>query len=548
MKRIHWEICIGHRLTRWTTLGFALAAVGLLLTTGCPKRGSASSGTGDSANVLRYALQTKPTTLDPALVEDGDTIDMLMQVFEGLVQWDDNNKIVPNIAESWDISKDGTIYTFHLKDNVTFHNGRKLTADDFVYTLTRVLMKGTNSSTAMTYLNDIVGAADLHDGKTDKLVGVKAVDAKTLEITIDKPRPYFLSKLTYPTAYVVCKEVLDANGGQFSDKTMIGTGPFKLREYKSGYNVSLVANAEYHGGKPLIAGIERPIQIDSLGRQNKYESNGVDLTDVQRSDLPRLKQDPKLQPELKEFPRANIYYLAMNQKAFAPFKDKRVRQAFAMAINKKDLIKIALNGTAKEATGVVPPGVLGYDESFQGLPYDPEKAKQLMAEAGYPGGQNFPTFQLTFRDGYQYIKDGAELIKSDLEKNLGIKVELGMIEWAKFLDERQKGTMPCYHLRWSADYLDPQNFLSLMLRTGAPENTLGYSNPEFDKLCDQADVETNPEKRIALYRQAERLVVDDAPWVCLYHLNDVELHKPYLKGVREGLLGHLPHTKVTLTN
>src|SRR2546430_8896849 len=167
----------------------------------------------------------------------------------------------------------------------------------------------------------------------------------------------------------------------------------------------------------------------------------------------------------------------------------------------------------KRAEGIVPPGVPGQDPNFKGLAYDPAKAKQLIAEAGFPDGKGFPVLTITYRQGYKYIEDGALAIRNDLKQNLGIDVAVQQVEWAQFLKQRENGTMPCYHLRWAADYLDPQDFVSLMLRTGAKENTIGYSNPEFDRLCDAADVEPDSTKRMDLYRQAQRIAVDDAPWV-----------------------------------
>ncbi len=529
----------------------SLALLALLGAAGCSGRpaGSGGSGSGGGGGTLRYALPTPPTTLDPAKVEDGDTIDLLQQVFEGLVMWDTNNHIVPNIAEKIDVSPDGTVYRFHLRDGVKFHNGRKVTASDFVYSYSRAFFPETKSTTAATYLNDIVGAREMLAGKTRTLPGVKAVDDRTLQITIDKSRPYFLAKLTYPTGYVVCKEAIEADGGVVDEKSMIGTGPFKLESFQSGYLVKLAANADYHGGKPVLAGIDRPILPDSESRENAYESAGkdhTDYTDVQRPELPRIQKDPVLSKQLRQFPRANIWYLALNQLAFPPFKDKRVRQAFAMAIDKDELIRLAYRGTAQRATGILPPGVPGYDAKYPGLPYDTAKARALLAAAGYPGGKGFPKLVISFRQGYQYIADAVLAIRNDLKQNLGIETDTRQVDWGQFLKERNAGTMPCFHLRWAADYLDPQDFLSLMLHTGAEENKVGYSNPQFDSLCDQADVERNDAKRMELYRQAERIAVDDAPWVCLYYLPDVELHKPYLRGIRDSLMGHLPHTTTTV--
>lgn len=492
-------------------------------------------------------MQTRPTQLDPAMVEDGDTIDMLMSVFEGLVQWDEHNQLVPNIARSWDISPDGKTYTFHLADGVRFHNGRTLTAADFVYSITRGLSPSLHSTTAPTYLNDIVGGEDVRTGKSATLAGIKAVDDKTLQIQIDAPRAYFLAKLTYPTAYAVCKEVIEANNGQFNEKTMVGTGPFRVLTCRPDYKIVLGANKAYHGPKPILSGVERPVMTDSNTRQNAYEGGQLDFVDVQRGDLDRVRQDPTLSKQLHEFPRAAIWYLALNQQAFEPFKKKDVRRAFAYAIDKDELIRLAFKGTVQKANGIIPPGVPGYDAAFQGIPYDPAKAKALLAAAGYPGGKGFPRLEISFRQGYQYISDSVMSIRNSLQRNLGIEVTARQVEWGQFLNERNQGTMPCYHLRWSADYLDPQDFLSLMLHTGAKENTLGYSNPQFDRLCDRADVEQNPQRRAALYHQAEQVAVNDVPWVCIYFQHDIELHKPYVHGTRDCLMGHLPPITVSVT-
>ena len=511
---------------------------------GCGPRGRGGNGAG--GNVLRYALQSPPTTLDPALVEDGDTIDMLQQIFEGLVMWNERNEVVPNLAEKIETSEDGRTYTFHLKSGVKFHNGRELKASDFEYSLTRALLPGTRSPTCQTYLYDIVGAAEVFTGKTNKLDGLRVVDDRTLEITIDKRRPYFLMKLTYPTGYVVCREVVDKNEGRVDENAMIGTGPFKLESYQAGYTVKLAANADYHRGKPVLSGVERPVMADSNTRQTNYESGQLDYVDVQLAELPRIQRDAALTKELRQFDRANIWYLALNQQAFPPFKDRRVRQAFAHAVNKDELIRLALRGMGKRAEGIVPPGVPGHDEGFKGLAFDPGRAQQLLADAGFPGGRGFPRLTITYRQGYKYIEDGALAIRNDLKQVLGIDVAVQQVEWAQFLKQRENGTMPCYHLRWAADYLDPQNFLSLMLHSKAKENTIGYNNPEFDRLCDLADVEPDPAKRMDFYRQAERIAVDDAPWVTIYHKQDVELHKPYVSGIRESTMGHLPHTTTSV--
>ncbi len=422
---------------------------------GCGPKGGAPGGAG-GGNVLRYAMQTAPTRLDPAEVQDGDTIDLLFQIFEGLVQWNDKSEIVPNLAESWKVSDDGRTYTFRIRDNVYFQPPfkRKLVAQDFVYSLTRAL----KAPVALTYLGDIVGADELAASKTTTLAGVRAPDDRTLEITIVKRKPYFLGKLTYPCAYAVCREAIEKNGGRFDETTMIGTGAFKLKEYRSGYSVSLVANKEYHGGAPVLDGIERPILTDTNARQTKFESGGTDVTDVQRSDLDRIKSDPQLSGQLKEFQRAAIWYLGMNPKAYKPFQDRRVRRAFAMAVNKDELIRLALKGAATKAEGVVPPGLPGHDAKFVGLKYDPTAAAKLLAEAGYPGGKGMPKLTIYYRQGMKQVEDGVMAIRDDLKRNLGVEADVQQVEWSQFLKQLNSKTVPCAHVRWSADYPRPAEF------------------------------------------------------------------------------------------
>lgn len=513
----------------------------LLLTfSGCSNSGSTSSVQG---KVFRYALTAEPTTLDPARVEDGPTIDLLFQVYEGLVRWEVGNELVPNIAERWEISPDGKTYTFYLKKGVKFHNGREVTAEDFKYSIERSLDPETGSTTAGTYLNDIVGANERLQGKTQEVAGVQVVDSHTLQIEIDAPKAYFLAKLTYPTAYAVCKEAIEKTNGKVTVESAIGTGPFKWKEYVANSKVVLEAFGDYHDGRPLLDFMERPIILDATTRHAMYESGELDLCDVQKSDLIQDQKDPVLSKELQFFDRAAVYYFALNQNAYAPFKDMRVRQAFALAIDREEAVRVALQGVNKKANGILPPGVPGYDESYQGWSYDPKRAAELLAEAGYPGGKGMPKLTLTFREKTPDLRRVAEVAANMLKQNLGMDVDLREMEWGAFLDELNKESMPMYHLRWAADYLDPQNFLSVMLRTGAQENRVGYSNPKFDALCDEADRTTDSERRIQLYRQAEKLVVEEAPWVPIYYQKDVELIKPYVSGVRDTLLGHLPHAK-----
>jgi oligopeptide transport system substrate-binding protein len=537
----------------------SLAALLAGCTTGNPnaaKGGDGTTGAGGGGNVLRYALTSEPTTLDPATVQDGTTIDLIQQVFEGLVRWSPNNEIEPNLAEKWDISPDGRVYTFHLKKGVKFHNGREMTAEDFKFSLERACDPELRSTTVPDYLRDIVGVKERLNRKGTDLPGVKVVDPHTLEITIDKSRPYWIGNMTYPCAYVVCKDALTGVKEMQDDKGVVGTGPFKMGTFQRGAKVSLTAFADYHGGKPKLDGIERPIIKDGSTRINSYESGALDIVDVSPRDLDRVNANAKLKPDLKAFKRAAIWYVALNQDAVdSPFKKREARLAFAHAIDAGDAIRLGMKDQADRANGIMPPGVFGYNPDVKPLAYDPSKAKQYLAQAGYPNGQGFPSLTLTYRNDYPHVEATSEVIAQQLKTNLGINVQLRPMEWAVFLRERTAKTMPLSHLRWAADYLDAQNFISTLFYTSRrlpngewdrPNNGNGYSNPEVDKLCDQADSSQDKALREKLYRQAEQIIIDDAAVVPIYFQRDLELVSPRVGDLRDSLMGHYPHIHTTL--
>ena len=534
------------------------AAVSLTFTAGCNNTGSgtaaspAATGSAVAAGsktpgVLKYPLTAEPTTFDPAMVRDGVTIDLLQSVYEGLVGWSEKNEVTPLIAaELPKLSADKKTYTFTIRDGVKFHNGRAITAEDVKYSLTRALDKRLASPVAINYLDDIVGAKELNDGKTTELAGVKVIDPKTVSITLVAPRAYFLGKLTYGTGYVLPKEEVEKGeknaAGVYivTAKSAVGSGPFKMREYRGQDKVVLDANPDYWAGSPKLKSIERPVILDSKTARNLYDSGDLDYITLEKGDYEIESSNPALKDQIKLWDRASTFYLGMNQTNYAPFKDRRVRQAFAHAIDKTAIVKNVLMDVNQQAEGVVPKGIFSYDTTFKGLPYDPEASKKLLAEAGFPEGKGLPPLTLYFREQQPDLRKTAEVIKEQLGA-VGINIQLNEMEWGAYLRLNEQKKMDLFHMRWAADYLDPQNFLSLLLTTKGTENYTSYSNPAFDALCAQADAESDLAKRTELYRKAERIVVDDAPWVPLYYQKDLELIKPYVSGVRDMLLGHLPH-------
>lgn len=529
---------------RWATILCLAMSVGFVA--GCGKGDFSQRQTKATSDSFRYPIFGDPTTLDPAMVQDGDTIDLLQQVFEGLTAWGTDNKPVPNLAEKWDISPNGTLYTFHLKHGVKFHNGDEVKADDVKYSFDRACDKALGSPVASNYMNDIVGAVDAIAGKAKGVAGVKVVDPYTVTIQIDKPRPYFLGKLTYPCAFVVSKKVA-LMGKEIRDiKSMVGTGPFKVTAYSPQQSLTLERFSDYHGGTPKVAKIERPIIKDAATRLNKFKNGEIDLCPLARQDVVGIQNDPALKDQLKFFDRPSLYYLGLNQGAYAPFKDKRVRQAFAMAVDRERIVSDNLGNVNKLANSILPPGVVGFRDSAKALAYNPTKAKELLAQAGFPGGKGLPPLTIYFRDGQPDVRIVAEAVTAQIKQNLGIDVSTRMLEWKTYLDKNTNNKLEFFHMRWAADYLDPQNFLSLLLASYGSENHVGYNNPAYDQLCSTADTTLDEAKRLELYAKAEDIVLDDSPFIPVYFQRDAELISPRVQGLRESAFGHLPHTTVEI--
>ncbi len=534
-----------------------LSSIVTIALVGCGKGNFSAKSSAGKENIFRYPITTDMTTLDPAKVQDGDTIDAIQQVFEGLVKWDEKNQVVPNIAEKWEIGPDGKTYTFTLRKGVKFHNGREVVADDFKYSIERAANPDFGSPTAADYLFAIDGFNDRWGHKAKDVRGVKVVDATHLIIVSDKPRPYFLALLTYPDSYVVCKEALN-NGGEINKvEQMVGTGPYKAESYKNDQLLVLDSNKDYRLGAPKIDKIERTVIKDAQTRLNKFKSGELDLTRIEKQDIPGLLADPKFKDQIHFFERPALYYVGLNCKTYAPFKDRNVRRAFAMAIDSEKIVSDTLdgknpdiqklNGTVPVAKSILPPSVLGFRANANAIAFNVAEAKKLLAAAGYPDGKNMPPLVIYHRDGQTDVRLVAEAVVTQLRQNLGVDIKTQMLPWGAYLDKHNKKQLEFFHMRWSADYLDPQNFLSLLLSTTGVENKLFYSNPAFDALCAKGDTMVgNDTERLKLYAQAEDMVLQDAPFIPIYIEKDAELISPRLKGLRESVFGHLPHTTVSL--
>lgn len=480
---------------------------------------------GPAGNELRL-LGDDPVTLDPHLTTDAGSARYIVEVFGGLVTLDPDLNIVGDIAERWEVSDDGKTYTFFLRRNVVFHTGtpRRVTAQDFKWSIERAANPQTGSTTAWLYLGDIVGVKDKLSGRASEVSGVEVVDDSTLRITIDAPKPYFLAKLTYPVAFVLDRNQVEQNPRTWTRRPN-GTGPFRLVEWRLGERLVLERNERYHLGP---ANVEKVTYLLAGGSPMvMYENGEIDVTGVSLLDADRVR-DPRdpLNQQYVEQPQLSTFYVGFNVKE-PPFDDVKVRQAFAMAIDKERIAEVVLRDLVVPAKGILPPGMPGYNENLQGLPYDPERAKQLLAESRYAG--NLPPITMAVAGRGATVGPTTEAILAMWQENLGVTVEIQQAEFATFLQDVRQGRYQMFELGWIADYVDPEDFLDIKLHGQSPDNDTRYSNPEVDRLLEQARTEPDHERRLSLYQQAEQIIVNDAPWIPLFHDKAAVLVKPYVK-------------------
>ncbi len=484
-----------------------------------------------SGGVFRR-VWSDPPTLDPALVTDTTSSGVVVEVFSGLVALDTDLILVPDLAESWEISPDGTVYTFKIRPDATFHDGKPVTAHDFKWSIERAADPRTASPVADIYLNDIVGVEDVFEGRAMEISGLKVIDDHTIQFTIDSPKAYFLAKLTYPTAYVLDRENVEAGGRTWTD-TPNGTGPFKLKEYRIGERIVLERFENYTRGQTGVS----TILMNLAGGQNMamYENDEIDFTGVGLYDLERVL-DPS-EPLNRELvvapPDFSISYIGFNAQ-MAPFDDANFRKALNHAIDKELIATEVLSELLTPAYGILPPGFPGYNPELEGLTFNPELAKQLLEQSEYADPATRPRIVVTVPGRGGTIGLDLEVILQMWQQVLGVEVEIQQVEWATYLEDLNKQKYQAYAgLGWSADYPDPQDFLDILFHTESGLNHGAFSDLDIDAVLEEARVEPDAARRIALYRQAEEMIVQAAAWVPLWYQGERHvLIKPHVKDYR----------------
>ena len=477
-------------------------------------------------------LGTDPPTLDPHLTGDVTSSRYILEVFGGLLTIDPNLSIVSDLAKEWTVDSDGMGYTFTLNPDAKFHDGRKVTASDFKWSIERAADPATEAPAADTFLGDIAGASDKLNGLSNSVSGVSVVDDATIRLELDAPKPYILSKLTYPTSFVVDRNNVET--GRDWIKSPNGTGPFMLAEYEPGVIMRLERFADYH----LEPAYLDEVEFNLAGGDGllMYENDEIHWGRAGLALIEAL-EDPThpLREQLHIGPAAfDVDYFGMNFEE-PPFDDVKVRQALNYAIDRETLADVLLNNIVTPANGILPPGFPAYNPDLDGYEYDIEKAKNLLAESKYGSDPStYPRITLTVPGSFgSPVSPTMEAILATWEEQLGITMELQQTEWATFLQDLRDRRFQIFGgLGWVADYLDPENFLDGLFYSGSDNNHTSFSNAELDDILERARVEQDQDARFALYNEAEQLIVDQAPWAPLWHSNgDSYIIQPYIRGL-----------------
>jgi peptide/nickel transport system substrate-binding protein/oligopeptide transport system substrate-binding protein len=502
-----------------------------------------AGGQAAQEQVLRYRLRQDPPTLDPALVTDQVSAAVVRRIHAGLVDLDPKSmRVVPRVAEGWKISDDGTAYTFRLRPGVKFHNGRTVTAEDAAWSLKRILDPKTRSQRAWI-LDPVRGAADYAAGRAGDVEGIEVLDALSLRLTLERAHAPFLGQLAMENTAILPREAYeDDSPNPAYLRRPVGCGPFRLSEWVQSNYLTLTAFDEYYEGRPELDRVIFRFIENLTTSLEEYRAGGLEFLDELVTGQ-RLALSEEMGSEMHRWPQLAVSFYGFNHQ-LPPFKNNRaLRQAFNYAVDKEYLCRVLQEGKDIPQTGILPPGIPGHNPSLAGYPYDPERARALLAEAGYPDGEGLPEIALWYNTSENHQRVASQ-VQSDLAR-IGVKVVLRNLDWASFLKavEGEPGgnsEVAFYRMGWFADYPDPDNFLTVLLHSskwGPAGNHSRYANPEFDRLVDQARALTRLDDRIPLYRRAEQIAVEDAVWLFLYYYREEALVKPYVRGLVLPALG-----------
>jgi len=500
-----------------------------------------------SGKVLRANLVTWPDTMDPQDASVANEIGVLTLAYEGLTRLDKDLKTVPAAAEKWEYNTDATEITFHLRDNLKYSDGSPLTAQDFVNAVYRSLdPRGTVGDYQSTFfmikgadaiLNTAVPTDEAKVPDLFKQLGVTAVDEKTIKFELSQPTPYFHTLASLWVIYPAKQELVEKGGDTwFEDPAnQVGNGPFKITTIDHAQNlIELQANENYWAGRPKLDTVQLKTIGDLSVALQAYKNNEIDITVPDPNDVPTIKSDPVLSKEYIDPLGSCTESFELNNTK-APFDNQKVRQAFNVGFDRDSFVRDALKGTSAKTVTWIPPGYPGYDPDDKTLDFDSARAKQLLADAGFPEGQGLPEIKVSYNSNNPATQGRVEYLIQMYQNTLGISLVPDPIEGQTLNGLRKDvNTAPqfVYGGGWCADYPDPQDWLSIFWHSSSQfARNIGYKNPQLDKLMEQADVQVDQNKRMELYKQAQRMLLQDAPYIIRSTSKATFLVKPYIKGL-----------------
>ena len=522
-----------------------LALAGAMALSGCGGSKSASK----NGKILTIEEGPDVETIDPALNQSADGANYITMISDNLLRIDKDGKIAPSMAEKYEVSDDGLTWTFHLRDGLKWSDGSDFTSNDFVYSWQRMVDPEVAAPYAETMLGmvegykDAIGNPDANGNTTttpDRTkLKVEAPDDKTFVVHMSHPTPYFDRLATFAALSPVKKDVVEANpdGWSLDPKTYVSTGPFKLTEWKQGSHI-LVTKNEYYWNKDAVKldGIKCLLMQDQNAAFSAYESGEASMIkDYPVEEVTTIQK----RPDYKSSPKLGISYIDVNND-LDEFKDPKVREALALALDRKYMAETITAGINSPATGFIPTGVVDWDGSAwadnitdKSVYYDNDnfdanlaKAKELLKEAGHENGAGLPTMSYTTNDA-GFNKKVAEYLQQAW-KELGINVEVNIVEWKSFIPQRRSGNYQIARDGWVMDYNDPSNLLECAYSTNG-NNSSRYKNPEYDALLDKAANETDAKTRFGYLHQAEELLLKDTGVIPLMYQNETYLQKDNIK-------------------
>ncbi len=521
--------------------GAAMVLFVIALTSACESQ-TAQSRDGDTPAVraphrggtFRLVVEA-PHDLDPAAVESVYDALPVGQLFDGLVALDPGLNIVPALADTWTISRDGRTYTFHLRDGIRFHDGTPLTAGDVVYSVKRLLdPRREKKSIGVSYLQVMEGAPAYSTGRTHELPGIRMIDASRVEIRLARPYLSFLYVLAMDDLRIVPEKRLKDAGEAAFRRAPIGTGPFRLEAWTDS-ELSLAANKDYFGGPPYLdrVVILFPRVDEHDGGNARFLRGETEMVEPTSETLSPLLDDPGV--EVHRYQDLSLSFMGMST-GKPPLDDVHVRRAIAYAVDRKSLAALSPS-TRRDAIGILPPGLPSYSPAPKALPFDLDAARDELRAAGHPGGRGLKPIRFcTARSDSSAVAKTIEQLKDNVAA-IGIKLDIQNLTWRDLNAKIEENDAPLFQLGWVADLPDPDSFLRTLFEPGGSANYFDFRDEEVARSLELGASEMNPIERARIYREIEKKVLDKAPLVPLFHAVGVIASRRNVHGLKPGPMG-----------